>query len=110
MSDDRPTGDEAEIEIEPGGPCCSCKEPIELGYMVVDEDGYRYCEGCWQPMSDDRLDEIKARQQRIGETPSNESFDSEDVFALTLEDVPWLIVEVERLRIADTILREALEK
>jgi hypothetical protein len=38
-----------EIEFEPGAPCCLCKEPIELGYMVIDDDGYRYCEECWQP-------------------------------------------------------------
>jgi hypothetical protein len=38
-----------EMEVEPGGPCCLCHEPIERGYMVTDDDGYRYCEDCWQP-------------------------------------------------------------
>lgn len=36
-------------ELDPGPPCCLCKEPIEAGYVVVDDDGNRYCEGCWQP-------------------------------------------------------------
>lgn len=49
MSNDRFEEEEAFVEIEPGGPCCLCEQPIELGYMVTDDDGYRYCEECWQP-------------------------------------------------------------
>lgn len=44
ISSDR--GEEARAADEK---CCLCQQPIALGYMVTDDEGYRYCEECWQP-------------------------------------------------------------